>query len=58
MIANFPQQVVVALAHAIKYLSAFSIADAFLGARFFSKFTNRTHMLLNANTLTNLLVFF
>ncbi|KAL4068083.1 muts domain V-domain-containing protein [Scleroderma citrinum] len=57
LIANLPQQVVVALAHAIKYLSAFSIADAFLGARFFSKFANRTHMLLNANTLTNLEVY-
>ncbi|KIJ68934.1 hypothetical protein HYDPIDRAFT_80554 [Hydnomerulius pinastri MD-312] len=57
VIANLPQQVVIALAHVIKYLSAFSIADAFLGARFFTKFTNRMHMLLNANTLTNLEVY-
>ncbi|KAI6124838.1 muts domain V-domain-containing protein [Pisolithus croceorrhizus] len=57
IIANFPQRVVVALAHAIEYLSAFSIADAFLGAKFFSKFANRTHMLLNSNTLTNLEIY-
>ncbi|KAH7910649.1 muts domain V-domain-containing protein [Hygrophoropsis aurantiaca] len=57
IVADFPQQVVVALAHAIKYLSAFSIADAFLGAKFFTKFTNKTHMLLNGNTLTNLELF-
>ncbi|KIK21377.1 hypothetical protein PISMIDRAFT_681294 [Pisolithus microcarpus 441] len=57
IIANFSQRVVVALAHAIQYLSAFSIADAFLGAKFFSKFANRTHMLLNSNTLTNLEIY-
>ncbi|KAH7889258.1 muts domain V-domain-containing protein [Phlebopus sp. FC_14] len=50
-------QVVITLAHAIRYLSAFSIADAFLGARFFTKFAHKTHMLLNANTLTNLEVY-
>ncbi|KAF8557342.1 hypothetical protein OG21DRAFT_1505567 [Imleria badia] len=54
VIASLPQQVVVALAHTIHYLSSFRIADAFLGARFFTKFTNRTHMLLNATTLANL----
>ncbi|KAF8843625.1 hypothetical protein BDN67DRAFT_964104 [Paxillus ammoniavirescens] len=57
VISSLPQQVVIALVHAIKYLSAFRIADAFLGARFFTKFTNRTHMLLNANTLTNMEVY-
>ncbi|KAF9218263.1 hypothetical protein BS17DRAFT_798646 [Gyrodon lividus] len=57
VIASFPQQVVIALVHAIKYLSAFSIADALLSARFFTKFTNRTHMLLNANTLMNMEVY-
>ncbi|KAG6331292.1 hypothetical protein ID866_7797 [Astraeus odoratus] len=56
IITNFPRQVVIALAHAIQYLSAFSIADAFLGARFFSKFADKTHMLLNANTLNNLVL--
>jgi DNA mismatch repair protein MSH3 len=53
-VADFPKRVVVALAHAIKHLSAFSIADAFLETKFFSKFTTRAHMLLNGNTLTNL----
>ena len=53
-IANFPKQVVVALAHAVKYLSAFDVADALVATQFFTKFTERTHMLLNGNTLTNL----
>ncbi|EGN95451.1 hypothetical protein SERLA73DRAFT_59941 [Serpula lacrymans var. lacrymans S7.3] len=56
-VTDFPQQVVIVLAHAIKYLSAFSIADAFLGIRFFMRFTNRTHMLLNGNTLVNLEIY-
>ncbi|KAG6845191.1 hypothetical protein H0H87_012748 [Tephrocybe sp. NHM501043] len=56
-VANFPKRVVVALAHAIKHLSAFSIADAFLETKFFTKFTTKTHMLLAANTLTNLEIY-
>jgi DNA mismatch repair protein MSH3 len=55
-VADFPKRVVVVLAHAIKHLSAFSIADAFLETKFFSKFSTRAHMLLNGNTLTNLSV--
>lgn len=57
-VTDFPKQVVVALAMTIKHLSAFGVADAFLETKFFSKFTIRTHMLLNGNTLTNLLVAF
>ncbi|KAH0827010.1 muts domain V-domain-containing protein [Lanmaoa asiatica] len=57
IIATLPQQVIVSLAHAINYLSSFHIADAFLGARFFTKFANRAHMLLNATTLANLEVY-
>jgi DNA mismatch repair protein MSH3 len=53
-VTDFPKQVVVALAHAIKYLSAFSIADALTQTKFFTKFTTRAHMVLNANTLANL----
>ena len=53
-VANFPKQVVVALAHAVKYLAAFDVADALLETQFFKRFTERTHMLLNGNTLTNL----
>jgi len=57
-VVDFPKRVVVVLAHAIKHLSAFSIADAFLETKFFSKFSTRAHMLLNGNTLTNLSVLF
>jgi DNA mismatch repair protein MSH3 len=56
-VTNFPKRVVIALAHAIKHLSAFSLADAFLETEFFSKFTTRAHMLLAANTLNNLEIF-
>ncbi|KAF8061576.1 DNA mismatch repair protein MSH3 [Lyophyllum atratum] len=56
-VADFPKRVVIALAHAIKYLSAFSIADALLETRFFSKFTTKAHMLLAGNTLTNLEIY-
>ncbi len=52
--AGFPNQVVIALAHVVKYLSTFDVADALLETKFFMKFTERTHMLLNGNTLTNL----
>ncbi|KAF8497242.1 DNA mismatch repair protein MSH3 [Russula emetica] len=53
-VTDFPKQVVVALAQCIEYLSIFRVADALLATNFFAKFTTRAHMLLNANTLTNL----
>ena len=53
-VSDFPKPVVIALAHIVRYLSEFEVADALLETKFFSKFTERTHMLLNANTLTNL----
>lgn len=53
-ISDFPKCVVIALAHVVRYLSKFEVADALLETNFFSKFTERTHMLLNGNTLTNL----
>ncbi|CDO74876.1 hypothetical protein BN946_scf185004.g26 [Trametes cinnabarina] len=56
-LADFSKLVVIALAHAVKYLSTFNIADALRETRFFAKFTERTHMLLNANTLTNLEIY-
>lgn len=56
-VADLPKRVVVALAHAIKYLSAFGVADAFLETNFFMKFTTQAHMLLAANTLINLEVY-
>ncbi|TFK42973.1 muts domain V-domain-containing protein [Crucibulum laeve] len=54
---GFPDRVVIALAHAIKHLAAFNIADAFLETKFFSKFSTRAHMLLAANALINLEVY-
>ncbi|KAI0059076.1 DNA mismatch repair protein MSH3 [Artomyces pyxidatus] len=56
-VTDFPQQVVIALAQCIKYLSAFDIADALLATKFFGKFTTRAHMLLNGNTLSNLEIY-
>jgi DNA mismatch repair protein MSH3 len=56
-ITDFPKGVLVALAHAIKHLSMFGIADALLETRFFSRFASRAHMLLAANTLTNLEIY-
>ena len=55
-VADFPKQVVIALAQSIEYLSAFRVANALLAANFFSKFTTKAHMLLNGNTITNLCV--
>jgi len=57
-VADFPKQVIMALAQCIEYLSAFRIADSLLATNFFGKFTTRAHMLLNGNTLTNLCVIF
>jgi len=56
IVAGLPQLVVISLAHAIKYLSTFSIADVALAVKFFTRFTERNHMLLNGNTMTNLFV--
>jgi DNA mismatch repair protein MSH3 len=56
IVAGLPQLVVISLAHAIKYLSTFSIADAALAVKFFARFSERNHMLLNGNTMTNLFV--
>ncbi|KAG1782777.1 muts domain V-domain-containing protein [Suillus placidus] len=57
LVAGLPQLVALSLAHSIKYLSTFSIADALLGVKFFTKFTERSHMLLNGNTMTNLEIY-
>ena len=53
-VTDFSKLVVITLAQSVKYLTAFNVADALRETRFFAKFTERTHMLLNANTLTNL----
>jgi hypothetical protein len=57
MIVDLPRTVVIALAHTLKHLAAFSLTDSFTDASVFLKFADRTHMLLNSNTLTNLSAF-
>jgi DNA mismatch repair protein MSH3 len=56
-ICDLPKRVVVALAHAIKHLSDFNVADPLLETNYFSKFSEGKHMILAANTLTNLEIF-
>ncbi|KAK7467062.1 Mismatch repair protein msh3 [Stygiomarasmius scandens] len=56
MISGFSRRVVIAIAHTIKYLSTYNLADA-LATKFFSKFTSQSHMVLTANTLNNLEIF-
>lgn len=56
-VTDFPHRVVIALAHSIKYLSAFNIADALFETQFFSRFSSKAHMLLAANTMTNLEIY-
>ncbi|KAI0648249.1 muts domain V-domain-containing protein [Trametes meyenii] len=56
-VTEFSKLVVIALAHSHKYLVSFNVADALRETQFFSRFTERTHMLLNANTLTNLEIY-
>lgn len=55
--ADFPPLVVVALAHTIRHLAAFGLADALRETRFFARFAARTHMLLAGNTLRNLEIY-
>ncbi|KAJ7632480.1 muts domain V-domain-containing protein [Roridomyces roridus] len=56
-ITDFPKLAVIALACAIRYLSAFDIAATLAQTTFFTKFTTKTHMLLAGNTLANLEIF-
>lgn len=56
-IVDLPRTVAIALAHTLKHLAAFGLTDSFTDASTFLKFADRTHMLLNSNTLTNLSVF-
>lgn len=55
-ITAFPRSVIIALAHAIDYLSTFGVQHALRETRFFARFAERTCMLLGANTLSNLWV--
>jgi DNA mismatch repair protein MSH3 len=57
IIVDLPRTVMVALAHVLKHLAAFRLTDALMDASVFCKFTDRTHMLLNGNTLIHLFVY-
>ena len=54
--SQLPQKVTVALAYSVDYLLEYDLTDIFIETEFFGRFTDRQHMLLNANTLTNLYV--
>ncbi|KAH9842529.1 muts domain V-domain-containing protein [Rhodofomes roseus] len=56
-VSDFPKLVALALAYAAKYLAAFGVADCLRETKFFAKLTERTHMLLNSNTLTHLEIY-
>lgn len=56
VVKELPQKVCIALAHIVEHLRAFGLAEALTRTEFFSRFAERQHMLLNANTLANLFV--
>ncbi|KAI5124483.1 hypothetical protein M0805_003010 [Coniferiporia weirii] len=56
-ISALPRKVSVALAYSVDYLGSFGLADVLTQTEFFSKFTEKQHMLLNANTLSNLEIY-
>ncbi|THH08198.1 hypothetical protein EW145_g2862 [Phellinidium pouzarii] len=56
-ISDLPRNVSIVLAHSVDYLSSFGLADILTQTQFFAKFTQRQHMLLNANTLSNLEIY-
>lgn len=53
---DFPRNVIISLAQTIKYLTLFGLASSLLRTSFFGRFLERSSMLLNANTLSNLFV--
>ncbi|KAF5391272.1 hypothetical protein D9757_001964 [Collybiopsis confluens] len=56
-ITAFSPRLTVALAHIVKHLMNYNVADALLETKFFVKFSHRSHMILATNTLRNLEVF-
>ncbi|KAF9069829.1 DNA mismatch repair protein MSH3 [Rhodocollybia butyracea] len=56
-ITDFSSQLVIALAHIVQHLSTYNVADVLSETQFFTKFSNRSHMVLAANTLRNLEIF-
>ncbi|TDL27572.1 DNA mismatch repair protein MSH3 [Rickenella mellea] len=57
VVSNLPQSVSIALAHILDYLNSFGLANVLTRTEFFTKFTERHHMLLNSNTLANLEIY-
>ncbi|KAH7340491.1 muts domain V-domain-containing protein [Rhizoctonia solani] len=56
-VVDFPKNVVIALAHLMKHLESFQLAEVFLKTEFFMSFMNRSHMLVSGNSLHNLEIF-
>lgn len=56
LLTKYPKRVIIALAHMVEHLSKFNISRVFRKQTRFKQFMERNHMLLNANTLTNLYV--
>ncbi|KAF8331322.1 muts domain V-domain-containing protein [Cantharellus anzutake] len=56
-VIGLPQLVTIALAHTIQCLKAFSLGNIFTQDNKLIKFTARTHMLLSADTLSNLEIY-
>jgi hypothetical protein len=54
LLTEYPDQVIVALAHMVEHLSKFNISKVFCKQTRIKRFMERNHMLLNSNTLTNL----
>ncbi|KAF8831364.1 hypothetical protein HHX47_DHR1000478 [Lentinula edodes] len=56
-ITSFSPGLVIGLAHMVKHLSTYNVADVLLETKFFTKFSEKSHMVLAANTLRNLEIF-
>ncbi|OXG15057.1 DNA mismatch repair protein MSH3 [Cryptococcus neoformans Ze90-1] len=56
-LVDFPKQVVISMAVAIRYMKRFGLENAFRHTSSFVRFANRSHMLLSSNTLANLEIY-
>ncbi|KAG9099780.1 Mismatch repair protein msh3 [Ceratobasidium sp. 370] len=56
-LVDFPKNVIIALACLMRHLESFQLSEVFLKTEFFASFTNRSHMLVSANSLHNLEIF-
>lgn len=56
-LVDFPKQVVISMAVAIRYMKRFGLENAFKHTSSFVRFANRSHMLLSSNTLANLEIY-